>query len=344
MGFPGVLRAAQLDRTENNRMPANIATTNGKPAFAYYGEEPWHRLGKKLDGPATAEEATAAAGLDYEVTLTDVATMDGLMVPKTKAVVRYDNQTVLGVVSDKYVPCQNKQAFGFLDAVVADGGLRYHTAGALGQGETIFLLAKLSGEIRVRGSDDVVEKYLLLANAHDGSAALRVLFTPQRVVCRNTLSMALRQGRGEGIRIRHNGNLAAKIEEAQRVLGLATKFYYDAQSKIDRLASMSPTQAQLDNYFRSLYPDPEDGADNGRAKQTREKLHALFSEGIGHDTPGIKDTWWCAYNAVTEMLDHRNYRGKTEHDRHSNRLKSIWWGSAAKVKEQAWEAALNLAV
>jgi phage/plasmid-like protein (TIGR03299 family) len=324
-------------------MPANIATTNGKPAFAFYGEEPWHKLGQKLDAPATAEEATAAAGLDYEITLTDVATVDGLIVPKTKAVVRYDNQTVLGVVSNKYVPVQNKQAFGFLDAVVADGGLRYHTAGALGKGEKVFLLAKLPGHIRVKQTEDVVDKFLLLSNAHDGSAALRVLFTPVRVVCQNTLSMALRQGHGEGVRIRHNGNLAAKIQEAQRVLGMATQFYDDAQAKIDRLASNSPTQTQLGVFFKSLYPDPEDGVDNGRAKLTREKLHALFEGGIGHDLPGIRGTWWCAFNAVTEMLDHRTYRGKSEQDRLSNRLQSIWWGTAAKVKEQAWEAALDLA-
>ncbi len=150
-------------------MPANIATTNGRPAFMYYGEVPWHRLGEKLVAPATAEEAITAAGLDYEITLTDVATVDGMMVPKTKAVVRYDNQTVLGVVSDRYIPVQNRQAFGFLDAVVADSGLRYHTAGALGRGEKIFLLAKLPGHLRVKQTEDVVDKYLLLSNSHDGS-------------------------------------------------------------------------------------------------------------------------------------------------------------------------------
>jgi phage/plasmid-like protein (TIGR03299 family) len=325
-------------------MPANIATTNGKPAFAYFGESPWHRLGQKLDAPATAAEAITAAGLDYEISLTDVATVDGLMVPRTKAVVRYDNQTVLGTVSDRYVPVQNRQAFSFLDAVVADGGLRYHTAGALGQGEKIFLLANLPGEIRVKGTDDLVNKYLLLSNSHDGSAALRTLFTPVRVVCQNTLSMALRQGRGDGVYIRHNGNLTAKIEAAQRVLGLATRFYDDAGEKIDRLASVYPTAAQLDSYFKVLYPDPEDGTDNGQAKATREKLHGLFETGIGHDMPGIKHTLWCAYNAVTEMLDHRTYRGRNDQERASNRLQSIWWGTAAKVKEQAWEAALDLAV
>jgi len=162
----------------------------------FYGEEPWHRLGEKLDAPATAEEAITAAGLDYEISLTDEATVDGMMVPKTKAVVRYDNQTVLGVVSDRYVPVQNKQAFSFLDSCVADNGLRYHTAGALGQGEKIFLLAKLPGHLRVKQTEDVVDKYLLLSNSHNGSSALRVLFTPVRVVCQNTLSMALRQGSG----------------------------------------------------------------------------------------------------------------------------------------------------
>jgi phage/plasmid-like protein (TIGR03299 family) len=264
-----------------------------------------------------------------------VATVDGMMVPKTKAVVRYDNQTVLGTVSDRYCIVQNKQAFSFLDSCVADSGLRYHTAGALGQGEKIFLLAKLPGHLRVKATEDIVDKYLLLSNSHDGSSALRVLFTPVRVVCQNTLSMALRQGSSQGVSIRHNGDLSAKIRDAQRVLGLATKFYDDAQTKIDRLASVSPTQAQLDQYFKVLYPDPILGDDNGKARQTRERLQELFTTGIGHDLPGIKDTWWTAFNAVTEMLDHRSYRGRTDAEKATNRLKAIWWGTAAKVKAQA---------
>lgn len=324
-------------------MPHAIATTNGKPAFMYCGEEPWHRLGQKLNAPATATDAITAAGLDYEITLTDVATVDGMMVPKTKAVVRYDNQTVLGVVSNRYVPVQNRQAFSFLDTCVADGGLRYHTAGALGQGEKIFLLAKLPGHIRVKSTDDLVDKFLLLSNSHDGSAALRVLFTPIRVVCQNTLSMALRQGQNHGVHIRHNGDLNAKIRDAQRILGLAQEFFADAQVKIDRLATVQPSPSQLDTYFRLLCPDSIDCADNGRAKATREELFRLFEHGIGHELPGIAHTMWTAYNAVTEMVDHRSYRGKTDADRATNRLRSIWFGESAKVKERAWEAALDLA-
>lgn len=325
-------------------MPHNLATTNGKTAFCYCGEAPWHGLGQKLDAPATAKEAITAAGLDYEVQLTPIATYDGLTVEGRKAVVRYDKQEVLGVVSDRYVPVQNRQAFGFLDAVVAEGGLRYHTAGGLGRGEKIFLLAKLPESIRVKNSDDIVDKFLLLANSHDGSSALRVFFTPVRVVCQNTLSMAERRGQGQGVSILHKGNLEAKIRAAQQVLGLAQRFYDDAAAHIDRLASIYPTQAQLTTYFAALYPDPEEGKDNHRAVRVREELQRLFEEGTGLDMPQIKHSAWAAYNAVTEWVDHRRPRQEDgSPERTSRRLQSIWWGGGAKVKDRAWNVALEMA-
>lgn len=326
-------------------MAHNLATANGKTSFAYYGESPWHGIGQKLDAPATAQEAITAAGLDYEVQLTPIATYDGLAVEGRRAVVRYDKQEVLGVVSDRYVPVQNRQAFGFLDAIVAEGGLRYHTAGALGRGEKIFLLAKLPESIRVKDSDDLVDKYLLLSNAHDGSAALRIFFTPIRVVCQNTLNLAERRGQGQGVSILHKGNLEAKIKEAQRVLGLAQRFYDDAAAKIDNLASHYPSQEQLKQFFAALYPDPEEGKDNARAKNVREELHQLFEQGIAHDDPAIKGTSWMALNAVTEYIDHRrSTRGKDETDRASRRLDSIWFGSGANLKAKAWDLALQMAL
>lgn len=103
-------------------MAHNLATTNGKTAMMYVGEVPWHRLGTKLDQPATAREAITAAGLDYRVELKPLKTDDGNDVHTRKATVRADTNQVLGVVGNGYVPVQNFQAFGFLDAVVADGG------------------------------------------------------------------------------------------------------------------------------------------------------------------------------------------------------------------------------
>src|SRR5581483_4472215 len=236
-------------------MAHNLTTTNGKTAMMYVGEVPWHRLGTKLDQPATAGEAIEAAGLNYLVELKPLKTNEGHDISTRKATVRSDTNAVLGVVGNGYVPVQNLQAFGFLDAIVADGGLRYHTAGALGKGEKIWMLAKLPGHIQVKNSADIVDKFLLLSNAHDGSAALRVYFTPIRVVCQNTLALAERRSQGQGVSILHKGDLEAKIKEAQQVLGFATQFYDDAAERINQLASYYPTQAQVSAYFQEIYPD-----------------------------------------------------------------------------------------
>jgi phage/plasmid-like protein (TIGR03299 family) len=325
-------------------MAHDLATTNGKPAVMYAGEVPWHQLGTRLDEPATAREAIEAAGLNYLAELKDVQTVDGTPVPQRKAVVRSDTGDVLGVVGKSYVPVQNYQAFGFLDAIVAEGGLRYHTAGALGNGERVWMLAKLPDHIRVKGSDDLVEKFLLLSNSHDGSTALRTLFTPIRVVCQNTLNLALREGRNQGMSILHKGDLTGKIREAQRVLGLAERFYDDAAAKIDILASHYPTVDQVQRYFESLYPDPTD-ADNSRAKRVRGNLTQIFETGIGLDMPAIKGTSWAAFNAVTEWVDHhRPTRAADPTERASRRLESAWWGSGATLKAKAWNQALSLAL
>ncbi|HEV8003906.1 MAG TPA: DUF932 domain-containing protein [Planctomycetaceae bacterium] len=159
-------------------MPHELAETSGKKAMVYVGETPWHGLGTRLDNPATAEEAIDAADLNYDVALTPMTTIDGQPIPDRRAVVRSDSSSVLGVVGKSYQPVQNRQCFGFLDAVVGDGRLRYHTAGALGQGERVWMLAKLPDEIRVKDSDDVTEQFLLLSNSHDGSSSLRVFFHP----------------------------------------------------------------------------------------------------------------------------------------------------------------------
>jgi phage/plasmid-like protein (TIGR03299 family) len=324
-------------------MAHNLATTNGKTAMAYFGEAPWHKLGTKLDNPATAAEAIEAAGLNYNVELVPLFTQAGIPVPRRQGVIRSDNQQILGTVGQGYTPIQNAEAFQFLDFVVADNGLLYHTAGALGQGERIWMLAKLPGHIRVRNTDDITEKYLLLHNSHNGTSTLQVVFTPVRVVCANTLAIAERNGRGQGISIRHRGNLELKIHEAQRVLGLANRFYDELQPKIDHLANCLPTRDQLQQFFSTLYPDPIDG-NNTRAENVRAELFRLFDQGIGQNIPGVRHSAWAALHAVTEYVDHRRTtRGRSELDRTSKRLQSLWFGSGARLKQQAWDLALAMA-
>lgn len=324
-------------------MAHDLATTDGRTAMMYTGEVPWHRLGTKLDEPATAEEAIEAAGLRYGVELRPLTTADGLPVPQRQAVVRMDTNQVLGVVGNSYQPVQNHQCFGFLDAVVADGRLRYHTAGALGLGERVWMLAKLPNDIRVKRSDDITEQFLLLSNSHDGSSSLRVFFTPIRVVCANTLGMAERRGHGQGVSVMHKGDLAAKVREAQEILGLAKRFYDDLGSKIEVLAGHQPSRQQLEAYFKALYPDSEDTG-NRRAQNVRSELFRLFEHGVGQDMPEIRHTTWAAFNAVTEYVDHyRTTRGRTDQERATRRLESAWFGSGARMKAEAWNLALDLA-
>lgn len=324
-------------------MGHELATVNGRTAMMYVGEVPWHGLGTRLAAPATAREAIEAANLDYHVALTGMTTTDGIAVPSRKAVVRTDTDEVLGVVGKTYVPVQNREAFAFLDSIAADGSLRYHTAGALRKGEKVWLLAKLPGHIRVRSSEDVSEKYLLLSNSHDGTSALRVFFTSVRVVCANTLTMADREGRGEGVSIRHQGDLLSKIRQAREVLGIAARYFDDLEDRFDLLARHHPTHAQVSGYFDALYPDPEEG-NPSRSRNVRDELFRLFEGGKGQDIPEIKSTSWAMFNALTEYVDHhRPTRARSESDRAANRLESSWFGSGSRLKEKAFGLALEMA-
>jgi len=142
-------------------MPHNLNVTNGGVSMMYVGETPWHKLGTKLEKPATSEEAIQEAGLNFTVQKFRLQTAtNNLPVETHYATVRTDTMEVLGVVGSRYEPIQNKDAFRTFDALVGEGEAIYHTAGALGRGERIWLLAKLPDYIRVNGND-VVEKYRL---------------------------------------------------------------------------------------------------------------------------------------------------------------------------------------
>jgi len=155
----------------------------------YVGEKPWHGLGTRLENAATSAEAIKAAGLDWNVTKQPLFLEGGMQLERALATVREDTGAVLGVVGKVYQPLQNKDAFSFFDAVVGIKEAMYHTAGALGKGECVWILAKLPGVVRVVG-DDITEKYLLLTNRHDGWGSATVMFTPIRVVCQSAIRSA----------------------------------------------------------------------------------------------------------------------------------------------------------
>jgi phage/plasmid-like protein (TIGR03299 family) len=313
-------------------MPHNLNVTNGGVSMMYVGETPWHKLGTKLEKPATSEEAIQAAGLNFTVEKFRLQTAtNNLPVETHYATVRIDTMEVLGVVGSRYEPIQNKDAFRTFDALVGEGEAIYHTAGALGRGERIWLLAKLPDYIRVSGKD-VVEKYLLLVNSHDGRSTVRVKLTPIRVVCENTLSLAL-TGAEQEVHVRHTLNAKEKLKEAHEILGLTNKLYSELDAIFNRMSEMKVNQATLTEYVKTVFPENPESKDQSWVKKVHGKVFELVESGQGAEM--AKGTLWGAYNAVTEYVDH--YRGVKRDE--SQRLRSMWFGSGERIKKNAFRIA-----
>ena len=321
-------------------MAHNLNFKNGKASMFYNSEKPWHSLGTKVEGLLTAAEAIVAAQLDYTVEKVPVQYIFNGEVRTNEGhfnTVRTDTGDALGVVGKRYEILQNKNALSLLDAIVGAKDAIYETAGALGLGEKVWLLAKLPGYIRTVG-DDVTEKFLLLSNSHDGSGSVEVMFTPIRVVCQNTLNVAI-QSKSRSIKIRHTLNLGQKVQDAQETLGIMSQRFSIFEEASQKLATVQMSQKSLKDYVVStgLIPTVLDEKDQSqRARNIMEQVSNLFDHGRGADLPGVKGTLWGAFNAVVEYTDY--FRGNGE-----NRTKSLLYGSGANIKQEAFEKALVLA-
>jgi phage/plasmid-like protein (TIGR03299 family) len=309
---------------------------NVKEMF-YFGELPWHGLGTKLDSPATSEIAIKAAGLNYEVGLVPMFVKAGKdkykTVPYGRAVERTDSHELLGMVGNDYQPLQNRNAFGFFDAVVGQKAAMYHTAGALGKGETVWILAKLPGDVHVTDKDNV-ERYLLLTNSHNGKKSVRIFFTPVRVVCQNTLNLSFSQAHNTMI-LRHVGNVMDKVEKARQILGIANQFYKEFSEHTVQLVDRQITPAELKEYFGFVVGGIKE-AKSPILVNRRDKMLELFEVGKGNQLPKVRGSLWAAVNSVTEYVDHYMDIGTRD------RLKTVWFGCGAKMKERAYTGALSL--
>lgn len=311
----------------------------------YVGDTPWHGLGTYVgDEAVTSEQAIVQAGLDWEVELrplfADGAHHGPILCEDNKAVVRQSDGSVLGVVGNRYRPVQNAKAFEFFDSLTGQKLAMYHTAGSLRDGRLIWILAKLPGTIRVVGHD-IVEKYLLLFNSHDGTHELKMMYTPVRVVCNNTLNMALADfKRGANcIGLRHTANLEQRLEAAAEALGLADQYYKEFEVKAQFLADQRFTDLQLDQAMRKAFGVKADTKKEDiatRTKNNMEKVRELFETGQGiADMPLVKGTAWGAYNAMTEYADHFRV---VKNESQANRVESNWLGSSAAFKQKALHA------
>jgi phage/plasmid-like protein (TIGR03299 family) len=296
------------------------------------GPAPWHDMGTELSCPATAREAIEFARLNYTVVkkpLKEVVDLNNPTdVPDRWATVRTDTGAVLGIVDDSYEPVQNRDAFKFFDNLVDTDEAIYETAGSLGRGERIWILAKLPGYIKVNRKD-IVGKYLLLSNSHDGSSLVRVKLTPIRVVCNNTLSSAL-QGAGE-IQIRHTANAAEDLKQAVSLLGLTNSLFEQLDVIFNRMALTKISDKQLQDYVKTLVPDEHEGDDYKKNQEIRDTFLKLHESGQGADLS--RGTLWGAFNCVTEYTDHGTEGNP------GTRLESMWFGRGEQLKLKAFQLA-----
>jgi phage/plasmid-like protein (TIGR03299 family) len=330
------LRFANDGPTEELAMPAEVTS------MMYVGAEPWHGLGVKVDGAINSQEAIERAGLQWRVDLERMFTCDGLPIDSHRAVRRDTDGKVLGIVGKRWRPLQNENAFAWFDPFVAAGEARYETAGALRDGARVWILAKLNREdsVIVPQSDDRVSKYVLLSNGHDGSLAVRVGFTPVRVVCSNTLAAAHGDEASKLIRLRHTGDVAGALEGVREVMDLADAEFEASAEQYRALARHEINRTDLQTYIKKVFDldDPGTKADGTpKASRVLDAVTEAFETGAGNDLAGVRGTWWAAYNAVTDYLTHT--RGTDA----ATRLDSQWYGASAATNQQALQYAYVMA-
>lgn len=276
----------------------------------YTREKPWHNLGTMVMEAPTSAEALRLAGLDWQVEQRPVFTDDGMKIPGYKANVRDSDKKVLGIVGNRYQVVQNSDAFAFTDELVGeteDGVVRYETAGSLKGGRCIWLLAKMPTK-KILGDD--VEPYICFTNTHDGSGALRVCMTPIRVVCQNTMNLALSSAARQWS-TRHTGDLQYKLEEAKMCLGLAENYMTGLDEFAETLADKKLYREQLDEILAEIYPVSE--KDGERTKKNMERMKNEFM--IAYHMPDLvqfRDTAWGAVNAIADAVGHAPPLKKTE--------------------------------
>ena len=261
----------------------------------------WHKLGTVVAEAPTSADALRLAGLDWNVIQKDVE-VDGLVVPNYKANVRSSDDSVLGIVTDKYSIIQNADAFEFTDGLLGEG-ITYESAGSLKKGKTVWLLAKMP-EDRVLGDEFI--PYLCFTNTHDGTGAVRVCLTDVRVVCNNTLNLALNTA-ARSWSTRHMGDINEKMHEAEQTL-LKAKGYMDAFKKeAELLATQHITHEEVDKLLDDLFHKEEAEKSESKRKMDNvaEAKEAFYMCYVAPDLANFFGTYYGVINAMADMVDHR---------------------------------------
>ena len=303
-------------------MAHELETQNGVASFASFREPAWHGLGTVFTEEKTTSEMLAAANLNnWNVRLVDVEIPNTLTSDKAYQYVVRTNPTdntqtdVLGVVGERYHVLQNEELFSFGDNIL-DGGGRWETAGSIRGGRVVFGSLALEREtvLDPSGVADKVKTYLLINTSHDGSIAIQASITPVRVVCANTLNLALgskrkRNGVKQSFKIRHTQTANGKVQIARETLGLANAYMDEFDKLAQAMFAKEVTAQQFNDIVLAAYPKPEDGKKAAITKWTN-KVDVINDIYTGEFNGMIAGTAWGAFNALTERLDwYRSARG-----------------------------------
>lgn len=273
----------------------------------YVRTAPWHGLGTKVIEAPDSEGALIAAGLNWNVVQEPIYTREEEMIDGYRANVRDSDRRVLGVVTDRYKIVQNREAFAFTDELLGEG-VRYETAGSLQGGRRVWLLAHMPHEYIISG--ERISPYLLFSNAHDGSGTIKVALTPIRVVCQNTLNLALNTAK-RSWSMNHTGDIRGKMKEAKDTLFMAETYMDELGKEFESLRKKKLTDKQVMDYIEILLP-VEDGSTPQQIrnmKRLQEDMKRRY-----FDAPDLQDVGNNAYrfiNAVSDFATHSKPLRKT---------------------------------
>ncbi|KVN53098.1 DUF932 domain-containing protein [Burkholderia anthina] len=315
--------------------------------MAYVGQEPWHGLGHKLAPQQPIEVWADRAGMNWTIESSEVRYVSGSSgigsihaFPDQKVLYRSDTKAPLSVVSARYQVVQPREILEFYRDLTEVGGFELETAGVLKEGRKFWALAKTGQTGALKGKDNV-NGYLLLATACDGTLATTAQFTSVRVVCNNTLAIALGDGTGV-VKVPHRSQFDAAA--VKRQLGIAVSSWDAFMVRTKAMAERKVTDAAADTFFRRVLtytvtnPGERDGMTvNERAVRAVSELYA--GRGKGAQLPSASGTAWGLLNSITEYVDHHRRARSDDH-----RRDAAWFGQGALIKQKAWDEALKLVV
>ena len=323
----------------------NFNEKTGQHSFFSVQEKAWHQLGQVVAGYPTSKEALQLAGLDYHVekAANIHRTMDGTETISETSFFTYrkDNNAILGdKLGADYKVVQNTDAFTFFDSIVGGDGIMYETAGALGKGERIFITAKLPDYITV-GSNDLIERYIFLTTSHDGSGSITAAFTPVRIVCANTLSMALGNC-SNVVKIRHTESAKERLKQAHEIMGISNVLSVQLETIFNEWAKVRITDKQVLRLIQeAMSPSREvleavrKGADDALSTVFKNVCENAFVYAMGsptQQTETTKGTLFGAYNAVTGY-----FQNVKEYKEQEDKLNSILFGTGLLRSQTAFK-------